>query len=239
MRARTLWTKSMAAKCGGIILVLSGACALPYSLITRMMTVHVDTDHTTATPTAAPSDDYLCYPTEPKAFIMGYTLFRFMAIYILPVASMMVLYGSIARKLLNVKAQSIQSQKTIQSRKKVVHMLVAMVTVFAICWMPAIIYMVVVSIQGDDISFSSMMPGVFPVMGFMIYFNCISNPFLYSFMSTQYREGFKALLMGCMCCCGKKKAGDKLETYVPSVSGSDVIGKQTKEITLQTSTTGE
>ena len=250
MRALTLWTKATAAKCSAVIVIFAALGSMPTSIISAMLTVSqyqtlkIDEPDQSVSTQISPEEvreEYLCVASGPRPFALGYVIFKVSCIYFLPLSVMASLYGATVKALLDEKTRSIQSEKIMRSRKKVVHMLVAMVTVFAICWLPGVAMYVMIGIQGDDFRIDGWVAYAVPVSTFMVYFSCISNPLLYSFMSKQYRKGFKAMFAKFLCCCRnqqQKKTKLMTSTSAPSIFGSDDISGKTTTETTQYSNPG-
>ncbi|ELU01544.1 hypothetical protein CAPTEDRAFT_118321, partial [Capitella teleta] len=121
--------------------------------------------------------------------------------------------------------KSTQSQRIVASRRKVVNMLIILVVVFAICWLPMCIHILIVSIDANILIMNDGLVKYTPATIFLVYFNCIMNPFLYSFMSSQYRNGFKAMFA--QCCCGRMSYSRPIQS---NASGSDTTRKVSTEV---------
>lgn len=212
MKAMTVWTKKTAVQCSLGILIYSFLSALPISILPSM------------SPAWPSNNSYHCNPAEPQNFVAAFQVTRITLTYFLPLAIMAVLYALIIRKLLHNSNLFSPSQKALEDRQRVVYMLIAMVIIFAACWLPSTL---VILLSTFDEKFyennKSSLTTYVPVTTFLVYFNCIMNPFLYSLMSSQYRRGFISLFKRLGCCCGLSKVKGQ---DVPSVASvSDVTGK--------------
>ncbi|ELU01545.1 hypothetical protein CAPTEDRAFT_201805 [Capitella teleta] len=216
MKAMTAWTQKTAIYCSISIVLISMLCASPFSLLTELAPVDPSNQNNT---------DVLCLAIGPQPLILTLTVFRLTLTYVIPLAIMGVLYGLTIRQLTGSSLKGSQPERIVTSRKKVVHMLIILVVVFAICWLPSWVQYMILAIDANLLLMDDGLAKYMPVTTFLVYFNCIMNPFLYSFMSSQYRNGFKAMFA--QCCCGRMRHA---RTQFSNTSGSDTTGKVSTEV---------
>lgn len=125
-----------------------------------------------------------------------YTLF-FVIFYLLPVLVISVLYGFLISRLLCGRSSKIShSNDAMVAKKRVTKMVIVVIVIFTICWAP-IQCIFIIQLYGGD-------PGgnVFRTMhvigNCLAYSNSMVNPFLYAFLSENFRRAFANLL-----CCKK------------------------------------
>ena len=251
MKAKTVWTKRLAVKISLMIALLSAVVSLPRSVLMKMMKYPINTDEDDAWKTLNDQDnhnvsgkhyDYVehCTDAIPSMFVSVYNYCRFFLGYLVPLLTITVLYGLIAKHLKSPASQSLtgSDSKVYKARKRVVLMLLVMIIIFALGWLPLNIYFFLHALP-NGIDIISMIHTKYerwmPLAAIFVYINCISNPILYTFMSVQYREAFGRLFTSC---CPGSKAPTSAELLTgTSKTGSDVI--LTKENTKSTQATDD
>ena len=212
MKAMTTWTKSTALFCSLFIVVLSVLSSVTTAF---MELAPVDIDNLNDT-------QYHCIAIGPQPRLTVFTVFRMGLTYFIPLMTMTVLYSLTIKQLTNMKLQHLQSERTIESRRKVVNMLIVMVVIFAVSWLPHTIISCLITADYRVVIGSNRLVKILPVSAFLIYFNCIMNPFLYSFMSSQYRQGFKTMFAQCCCSLRARKSFS-----ITSTTGSEIKSIET------------
>ena len=82
-------------------------------------------------------------------------------------------------------------------RKKVIRMLIALVSAFAICWLPVYILQFLIFFHPSYIRCLQLMPEwAYALVFFLQYANSAINPLLYFTFSTVYRKGIQASFKG-------------------------------------------
>ena len=138
-----------------------------------------------------------------KASII-YSAILFAVVYCVPFLIITVMYAIICRrlwkrKILNTRHKR-QYQKAIESRKKVVKMLITVVVAFIICWLPVqVTTFVWEANQTLEIPYT-----VTFICMFLMRAHACTSPFVYAIFSENYRRGFKVALT---CCCYGRKLG--------------------------------
>ncbi|KAI8489235.1 Orexin receptor type 2 [Branchiostoma belcheri] len=99
------------------------------------------------------------------------------------------------------------AENTVQSRRKVARMLVAVVVVFAICYIPLMILTFLKRVYGffDVTNNRQGVYAAFMVSHWLLYLNSAINPLIYNFMSEKFRSEFKASLPCCFPEAARKK----------------------------------
>lgn len=127
--------------------------------------------------------------------------------YVVPLGLVCLLYGLMIRKLLSRVPRPGGSRslaaKT-RSNRRVTLMVVVVVVVFAVCWFPIQIILILQTMhlfQEHATAFVSIKIA----SNCLAYLNSCVNPFLYAFLSESFRKGFRSVLqcgeVGCSCCC--------------------------------------
>ena len=140
---------------------------------------------------------YFMTPDKLKSSIAVFFAFS----YVIPLLAVCILYSSMLHRLLYGNTPSgKQSKESLHSKKRVTHMVVMVVIVFALCWLPINIILM--------IQYFGSYPESIAFVGLQIASNCLAylnsclNPFLYAFLSENFRKSFKKLL----CCCKKAQS---------------------------------
>ena len=131
-------------------------------------------------------------PRQAKIFYSCFFAFS----YVIPLSAVCILYSSMLHRLLygNTPGGK-QSKESLHSKKRVTHMVVMVVLAFALCWLPINIILM--------IQYFGSYPESTAFVGLQIASNCLAylnsclNPFLYAFLSENFRKSFQKLL----CCC--------------------------------------
>ncbi|XP_066273532.1 orexin/Hypocretin receptor type 1-like isoform X1 [Branchiostoma lanceolatum] len=99
------------------------------------------------------------------------------------------------------------AENTVQSRRKVARMLVAVVVVFAVCYIPLMILTFLKRVYGffDNTHDREGLYAAFTVSHWLLYLNSAINPLIYNFMSERFRSEFKASLPCCFPEAARKK----------------------------------
>lgn len=127
--------------------------------------------------------------------------------YVVPLGLICLLYGLMIRKLLGRMPRDGGSRslaaKT-RSNRRVTLMVVVVVVVFAVCWFPIQIILILQTMhlfQENAITFVSIKIA----SSCLAYLNSCINPFLYAFLSESFRKGFRSVLqcgdVSYCCCC--------------------------------------
>ncbi|KAK9497870.1 hypothetical protein O3M35_003780 [Rhynocoris fuscipes] len=117
--------------------------------------------------------------------------------FLLPAFVLTYLYiriGLIISKNQNVNGSIHGEQRTSQSRKSIVRMLMAVVVAFFICWAPFHLQRVMYIYMSNLPIFHIINMWMYHISGILYYFSATVNPILYNLMSVKYRTAFKQTL---------------------------------------------
>lgn len=134
-----------------------------------------------------------------KVTILAFMVFLFLATYLCPLVIITILYGKTARTIWFRRTPGERLSKTQQSqdeisKKRVIRMLVFIVTVFALCWLPVHIknFLFAARISGSSIP---NLPQIVDLLtSWLAHANSAINPWLYIGLSTKIRLAFLHLL---------------------------------------------
>ncbi len=117
----------------------------------------------------------------------------FVFAYVLPLAFIVVLYGTMLKRLLHgVVPRGNQSSESIRSKKRVTRLVVIVVVIFALCWLPIqVIFMIK---EFGTYTGSIVFMAIQIASNCLAYMNSCVNPILYAFLSENFRKSFRKLL---------------------------------------------
>ncbi|KAL8588374.1 hypothetical protein ACOMHN_024751 [Nucella lapillus] len=143
--------------------------------------------------------------------------------YMLPLGAVCLMYGLMLKRLHGSVPGGSQSQESIRTKRRVTKMVVIIVAVFAVCWLPIqiILLMQQLNIYPPDILFI----GIQLASNCLAYMNSCVNPILYAFLSENFRRSFRKFL-----CC-YIQVSNRAEYELVSV-------KQTENVTTATAVRG-
>ena len=121
--------------------------------------------------------------------------------YVIPLSAICGLYGFILKRLLFGAAPDIR-HNSVQIKQRSARVVFVVVIVFALCWLPIQIILVIQNF--GTYNYSMFTVGVVLASQCLAYMNSCVNPILYSFLSTDFRRSFRKLL-----CCGKGSSVDR------------------------------
>ncbi|KAK3091513.1 hypothetical protein FSP39_020382 [Pinctada imbricata] len=134
-----------------------------------------------------------------------YTCF-FVFGFVLPLAIICPLYGMILRKLIySVGPGDYKNSKVIQSKLKVSRMICIVVIVFAICWLPIDLILLIQSFTSFEPTKATT--AILITANCMAYINSCINPILYGFLSKNFRKSYRNLL----CCFARRSSKVRFE----------------------------
>ena len=146
-----------------------------------------------------------CYETWTPAFTeeasKHFTVVHFVVLYVVPLLTISVLYTFVIHKLWVRKVPgnpSVENQLRAQkSKKKVLKMLMTVVTIFELCWLPVYIRQFIYFFDREN--FPCGPPVILVFIGlFLGHANSAINPAIYVTFNADFRDGFKDLLQ-CNC----------------------------------------
>ncbi|XP_002735583.1 galanin receptor 2a-like [Saccoglossus kowalevskii] len=136
----------------------------------------------------------------------------FVIFYCLPLVTVAFAYALMARRLWVSVSPTMGSDdaqlRTVQTRRKIARLVLAVVVVFALCWLPFHIFQLL-SIWIN--SYNSIYTDGFSIFGqfakVLAYSNSCLNPLLYSFLSDNFRKHFKRACSPVHSCGRKFRVG--------------------------------
>ncbi|KAL4220664.1 Orexin receptor type 2 [Mactra antiquata] len=187
-----------------------------------------------------------CYPSMlSRQGLLIYQLCFILGLYVLPLALMAFAYIQIAivlwknqiprqnlqrsrQPMLNSDHNQSENDGPIESRKKAARMLIAVVVVFAICYLPNhllnLLFFTGIATEESmrqTIIISAM------IAHWLVAFNSCINPIIYNFMSGKFRREFKNAIMVCVCCCCCSRQDDKMLNNKYRVSYTAATSRKT------------
>ena len=168
-------------------------------------------------------DRSACINTEGSQTNLIFYSFFFSFGYLIPLALICILYGFLLKRLLyGVVPGGSQRAESIRSKKRVTRMVIIVVVIFAVCWLPIQLVLLIQSaIRDFNPSISTFAISV--SANCLAYMNSCVNPILYAFLSENFRRSFIRLL-----CCSPEPFS-KFEYERTNVHGRE---KDTKESLL-------
>ncbi|XP_074640313.1 tachykinin-like peptides receptor 99D [Tubulanus polymorphus] len=137
---------------------------------------------------------FVFWPDGPfNRWHMVYTLMAMFVNYLLPLIVIGVTYTRIGVELWGSKAigeNTYRQGESVRSKKKVVKMLIVVVFLFAICWLPQHLYFVITTVK-PSITVQQHSQYIYLVIYWIAMSNSMYNPFIYCWMNSRFREGFK------------------------------------------------
>ncbi|KAJ8727508.1 hypothetical protein PYW07_001627 [Mythimna separata] len=125
--------------------------------------------------------------------------------FVLPLGALVCTYARIAHTVwgsrLPGEAQDARDTRMQHCKRKMIKMMLIVVTVFTMSWLPLNIFIVLWTLHGDEEEWGRW-PGM-PYMWFACHWLAMShscyNPLIYCYMNVRYRRGFKEILGGLLC----------------------------------------
>ncbi|XP_022825422.1 RYamide receptor-like [Spodoptera litura] len=146
----------------------------------------------------------ICFEQWEHAGQSGqYTCALLILQFALPLAALVCTYARIAHAVWGGRppgeAQDARDSRLQHSKRKMIKMMVIVVTVFTMCWLPLNMFIVLWTVHEEDERWATW-PGM-PYMWFACHWlamsHCCYNPIIYCYMNNRYRRGFKQAF-GCI-----------------------------------------
>lgn len=137
---------------------------------------------------------YFCFALFGKTFHKGadmlYYKLTVIVFYAAPLAAITISYACILSVLYRrqIPVEMDQSQHIERINRQVLHMVLAVVGSFILCWL---IYFIVMALRIYSVNIPC---DLFYMRMLLAHSNCAINPCLYIALSTNYRQGFQSLL---------------------------------------------
>ncbi|XP_066534345.1 substance-K receptor [Hoplias malabaricus] len=130
---------------------------------------------------------------------LSYQIAVIILIYLLPLLVMLVTYSLVGQRLWGSKIPGEASdhyQNQIQAKRKVVKMMIVVVTTFAICWLPYHIYFILGSFK-RDIYNEHYIQQVYLAIFWLAMSSTMYNPIIYCCLNQRFRSGFRMAFRWC------------------------------------------
>ncbi|KFM63252.1 Allatostatin-A receptor, partial [Stegodyphus mimosarum] len=152
----------------------------------------------------------------------AYQICFFLSSYIIPLGLIFVLYMLMLKRLwFGVAPGGRVSAESLRSKKRVTRMVVIVVVIFAVCWCPIQIVLVLKSVDSYGLTPLRIVGQI--TSHILAYMNSCVNPILYAFLSDNFRKAFHKVIA-----CNQKRS---------SMPNKNTIEKQTeRETTLNNGT---
>ncbi|KAF4105731.1 substance-K receptor [Onychostoma macrolepis] len=130
---------------------------------------------------------------------LSYQIAVIILIYLLPLLVMLVTYSLVGRRLWGSEIPGEASnhyQNQMQAKRKVVKMMIVVVTTFAICWLPYHIYFILGSFN-RDIYKQHYIQQVYLSIFWLAMSSTMYNPIIYCCLNQRFRSGFRKAFQWC------------------------------------------
>ncbi|XP_060782299.1 substance-K receptor isoform X2 [Neoarius graeffei] len=130
---------------------------------------------------------------------LTYQIAVIILIYLLPLLVMLVTYSMVGQRLWGSTIPGEASdhyQNQIQAKRKVVKMMIVVVTTFAICWLPYHIYFILGSFK-KDIYNQHYIQQVYLAIFWLAMSSTMYNPIIYCCLNQRFRSGFRHAFRWC------------------------------------------
>ncbi|XP_061191606.1 somatostatin receptor type 2-like [Saccostrea echinata] len=117
----------------------------------------------------------------------AFTWYTFLLGFLIPVSLISVLYISVILRLQNV-GPAIKSKERKRSHRKVTRMVLAVISVYVVCWLPYWVFQINLTFQKRDIEEWEIY--LFNGLTVLQFANSMLNPLLYAFLSENFRRSF-------------------------------------------------
>ncbi|CAK1545856.1 unnamed protein product [Leptosia nina] len=125
--------------------------------------------------------------------------------FLLPLTALVCTYTRIAYVVWGVRppgeAEVNRDSRIQHSKRKMIKMMVTVVTVFTICWLPLNVFLMLWSAHENDDEWTAWqgMPYVWFASHWLAMSHCCYNPVIYCYMNSRYRRGFQQALRTLFC----------------------------------------
>ncbi|GFX24572.1 tachykinin-like peptides receptor 99D [Trichonephila clavipes] len=141
---------------------------------------------------------------------LNYNVVILVVTYVLPITSMTFTYFRVGRELWGSQSIGECTQKQIESvnsKRKIVKMMIVVVVIFAVCWLPYHVYFLVAHHVPHILNETFVQP-TYLIIYWLAMSNACYNPFIYCWMNSRFRQGFKSVFR---CCKWKEEKINPLE----------------------------
>lgn len=178
-------------------------------------------------------DQYTCRFLTDQFNPLHFQIIFFITSYLFPLILIFCLYFSLLNKLwFGSKPHGHkESLKMLESKKKVTWLVAGIVVVFALCWCPIQVMLILMRLKSHKITATYVAIQVFAhTLGYM---NSCVNPIVYAFASETFHNSFKKSHLGRICCaCSSSSANNNSSTHHQNNNELDrtITGRTTHNI---------
>ncbi|XP_039292622.1 tachykinin-like peptides receptor 86C [Nilaparvata lugens] len=140
------------------------------------------------------------YPQSSREYIYNLIFLGFT--YLIPVVSMAACYGVIGHHLWGSKSIGERTQRQLQAitaKRKVVRMLITVVSIFALCWLPYHSYFIF-AYHNQSVAVKTYIQHIYLAFYWLAMSNAMVNPIIYYWMNKKFRIYFKKAICRCSVC---------------------------------------
>ncbi|XP_064624613.1 tachykinin-like peptides receptor 99D [Lineus longissimus] len=139
----------------------------------------------------------ICYLHWPdgafNTWDMSYAVILLFSNYIVPLLACTIAYSWVGLELWGSRTigeNTFRQGESIRSKRKVVKMMIIVVFIFGVCWLPQHVYFIVASID-MSVAHQPYTQHVYLVIYWVAMSNSMYNAFIYCWMNSRFREGFR------------------------------------------------
>lgn len=132
-----------------------------------------------------------------QASVRGIYLYLVITVYVIPLATMSILYGHVCQKLRTHKAPGITinnraTHRANATKRQIIHMSIAIVVVFALCWLPAHVYHMILA---TDLKLHNSLPQYIMLTCYWCGLaNSAINPWILIYFKKRFRVVFRRMI---------------------------------------------
>ncbi|XP_078046311.1 RYamide receptor [Augochlora pura] len=168
-----------------VVWLLALAISSPIAIVTKLTQPsirHIQCDH------------YICQEVWPSTENRYYYSVALMILqYVVPIMVLVFTYTSIAVMVWGKRppgeAENVRDQRMARSKRKMVKMMMTVVTVFSVCWLP---FNILTVLMDNNLSVSEWtgLPFLWMVVHWLAMSHSCYNPVIYCWMNATFRSGF-------------------------------------------------
>uniref|UniRef100_A0AAN0LPN2 Tachykinin-like peptide receptor 99D n=1 Tax=Polyphagotarsonemus latus TaxID=1204166 RepID=A0AAN0LPN2_9ACAR len=139
-----------------------------------------------------------------------YNLAVLILTYFIPITLMALTYfrvGTVLWGSQTIGEYTAKQVQSIQSKRKIVKMLILVLCIFAVCWLPYHIYFIIQHHLPEITNFKYAQQ-IYLVLYWLAMSNSMYNPFIYCWMNNRFRRGFRNILF-CKYCFKTNPSNNK------------------------------
>ncbi|XP_054160509.1 allatostatin-A receptor-like isoform X2 [Oppia nitens] len=123
-----------------------------------------------------------------------YQICFFLSSYVIPIAIILILYVLMLKRLwFGAVPGGHMSAESVRSKKRVTRMIVVVVIIFAVCWCPIQVVLVLKSFDRYTLNRKNLVIQI--AAHILAYMNSCVNPILYAFLSENFRKAFHKVIV--------------------------------------------